>query len=62
MTLEPELWGKVMDRFPKIEKERTCRLEMEMRQQARMSYYKRLYDELRKTEILETDREDSKEL
>jgi hypothetical protein len=59
MTLEPELWEKVMDRFPKLEKERTCRLERELRQQARMSFYKRLYEQYSETKILETKRENS---
>lgn len=35
----------VMERFPKIPMERTCRLEFEMRNQARFSYKQRLIDE-----------------
>ena len=62
MSLDLEVWAIVMERFPKLEKERTCRLEKELRDAARMSFYKRLYDELRTTKILETEREDSKEL
>jgi hypothetical protein len=42
-----------MGRFPKLEKEKTCRMEREMRQQARESYRKKLYEAYGKTEILE---------
>ena len=39
------LWAIVMIRFPKLEKERTCRMERTMRNAARESYYKRLLSE-----------------
>lgn len=59
MILDSEIWDKVMERFPKLEKERTCRLEREMRQQARMSYYKRLYEQKTKGELLEAKHTDN---
>ena len=44
----------VMERFPKWEKERTCRMERSMRNAARESYYKRLVNERkREADILE---------
>lgn len=59
MELDYNIWAKVMERFPKLEKERTCRMEREMRQQARMSYYNRLYEQSRKSEILEAKHTDN---
>lgn len=38
----PELWTKVMEKYPKLPKERTCRLEREMRNEARKCYYEKL--------------------
>lgn len=55
MILNPEIWAKVMERFPKLEKERTCRLEKELRDSARMSFYKRLYEQYSETKILEAE-------
>lgn len=51
--IDQELWLQVMTRFPKIEKEKTCRTEREFRNQARDSYYNRLYAAKAKTNILE---------
>ena len=45
------LWDIVMKRFPKWEKERTCKMERTMRDAARQSYYNRLVNEQR--ELLE---------
>lgn len=59
MILDSEIWGKVMERFPKLENERTCRLEREMRQKARMSYYSRLYEQKTKGELLEAKHTDN---
>lgn len=42
---DQELWQRVMERFPKIDKERTCRMEREMRNSARESFYARLINE-----------------
>ena len=36
----------VMERFPRLRTERTCRTEREMRRRARESYYQRLKNEL----------------
>ncbi len=44
----------VMKRFPKLEKEKTCRLERELRNQARESYKKRLIEAERAKDILAT--------
>lgn len=56
---DQELWLQVMQRFPRIDKEKTCRMEREMRNQARESYYKRLYDAKSKEDILERCDEDA---
>ena len=53
------LWLQVMTRFPKIDKEKTCRMEREMRNQARESYYNRLYAAKRAQDILERCNEDA---
>lgn len=53
MTRDRELWAIVMERFPKLEKERSCRLEREMREYARESFYNRLYEQKAKGELLE---------
>lgn len=42
---DQELWAIVMERFPKLEKERSCKMEKTMRDAARESYYKRLVKE-----------------
>lgn len=42
---DPELWQIVLIRFPKWEKEKTCRMERTMREAARESMYKRLINE-----------------
>lgn len=52
MMLDSEIWSKVMERFPKIDKERTCNTEREFRQAARLSYYKTLYERKAKESIL----------
>lgn len=39
------LWQIVLTRFPKWEKERTCKMERTMRDAARESYYNRLVNE-----------------
>jgi hypothetical protein len=44
------LWGKVLERFPKLPKERECITEKTMRDAARQSYYERLLAELEKTD------------
>lgn len=54
---DQEIWLQVMQRFPKIEKERTCRYERELRNQARESYYNRLYAAKSKENILERGNE-----
>lgn len=59
MTLDVEIWALVMERFPKLEKERSCRLEREMRNKARESYYKRLYEQKAKGELLEAKHTDN---
>jgi hypothetical protein len=41
--MDKDLWAIVMERFPKLPKERECRLEKEMRDAARQSYYERLF-------------------
>lgn len=56
-----EIWKIVMERFPKIEKERTCRMEKEMRDKARQSYYDRLYEQYSKESILEEERSNNAE-
>lgn len=42
-----------MERFPKIDKERTCQTEREFRQMARISYYKTLYERKGEESILD---------
>lgn len=54
-----EIWKLVMQRFPKIEKERTCRTEKEMRDKARQSYYNTLYERFTKESILAEERGDN---
>ena len=61
MILDLELWSKVMERFPKIEKERTCITEREFRQAARLSYYKTLYERKAKESILDEQCPDNAE-
>lgn len=56
-----EIWKLVMQRFPKIEKERTCRMEKEMRDKARQSYYNTLYERFTKESILAEERSDNAE-
>lgn len=57
-----EIWKLVMERFPQIEKERTCRMEREMRDKARKSYYDTLYERFTKESILEEERGNNAEL
>ena len=52
MTRDAEIWAKVMERFPKIDKERTCRTEREMRQMARESYYQTLLNERKRAAVI----------
>jgi adenine-specific DNA glycosylase len=42
MRRDRELWTKVMERFPKLATEATCRLERDFRNKARQGYYERL--------------------
>lgn len=59
MVLDYDIWNEVMNRFPKLENERTCRIEREMREKARMSYYNTLYERKRKAELLEAKHTDN---
>jgi hypothetical protein len=43
-SIDPELWRMVMAKYPKIERERTCRMEKDLRDMARMAYLKKLYE------------------
>jgi hypothetical protein len=57
---EPLIWQSVMERFPKLDKERNCRMEREMRNQARESYYQKLLNEANRAKgILEAGNEDA---
>ena len=44
-TTDQEIWQMVMERFPKIPTERTCRTEQMMRISVRNSYKQKLTDE-----------------
>jgi hypothetical protein len=44
-TTDEEIWQMVMERFPKIPTERTCKTEQAMRIAARNSYKRKLTDE-----------------
>jgi hypothetical protein len=40
--MNQEIWAMVMTKYPKLEKERTCRMEREFRNAARQEYYQKL--------------------
>ena len=40
--MNQEIWAMVMTKYPKLEKERTCRMEREFRNAARQDYYQKL--------------------
>jgi hypothetical protein len=52
----------VMTKYPKIEKERTCRMERELRNAARKEYYEKLYEAKRAQDILEAGNKDTTEV
>jgi hypothetical protein len=53
-TTEQELWQMVMARYPKLENERKCALERNLRNAARQSYLQKLINErAREASILE---------
>lgn len=43
-TRDLDIWGLVMLKYPKIDNERTCRIEREFRDLARKAYYQKLYE------------------
>lgn len=56
-TSDHEIWEIVMQRFPKLQTERTCITEQRMRNEVRHSYKMRLYDERQAAQrILEENR------
>ena len=56
MTCEPtdqqmaEIHAKVMDKYPKLQTERTCMTEFRMRQAARKAYREKLMNELSRSQ------------
>jgi hypothetical protein len=52
----------VMTKYPKIEKERTCRMERDLRNAARKEYYEKLYEAKRAQDILEAGNKDTTEV
>ena len=52
----------MMEKYPKLPKERTCRMEREMRNEARECYYDKLYEAKRAQDILEKGHQDSTEI
>jgi hypothetical protein len=56
---EQDIWVIVMERFPKLDKERTCRMEREFRNMARQSYKLKLIETYTKANILAGSNEDA---
>jgi hypothetical protein len=56
---EQDIWVIVMERFPRLDKEKTCRMEREFRNMARQSYKKKLIETYRAKNILEGSNEDA---
>jgi hypothetical protein len=56
---EQDIWVIVMERFPKLDKERTCRMEREFRNMARHSYKLKLIEIYKQANILEGSNEDA---